>query len=125
LPKFNPMVDDVDRSLDVAVEDLHGDKKPAASVSKIGAPMGASLKRSPWSKKQRRSCSSGTQTCPDQLLLLLPWRLGAEFYSAFYSKKLVNGKRGVNKRVTYLFAYFDYNLFGIKLVNALRHISFS
>jgi hypothetical protein len=29
-------------------------------------------------------------------------------------------KRGPNKRVTYLFDYFDYNLFGIKLVNALR-----
>jgi hypothetical protein len=28
-------------------------------------------------------------------------------------------KRGANKRVTYLFDYFDYNLFGIKLVNAL------
>jgi hypothetical protein len=28
-------------------------------------------------------------------------------------------KRGPNKRVTYLFDYFDYNLFGIKLVNAL------
>jgi hypothetical protein len=45
LPKFNPMVDDVDRSLNVAVEDLDDDKKPAASgVNKIGAPMGASLK---------------------------------------------------------------------------------
>jgi hypothetical protein len=29
-------------------------------------------------------------------------------------------KRGLNKRVKYLFDYFDYNLFGIKLVNALR-----
>jgi hypothetical protein len=28
-------------------------------------------------------------------------------------------KRGPNKRVTYLVDYFDYNLFGIKLVNAL------
>jgi hypothetical protein len=28
-------------------------------------------------------------------------------------------KRGPNKQVTYLFDYFDYNLFGIKLVNAL------
>jgi hypothetical protein len=45
LPKFNPMVDDVDRSFDVAVHDFDGDKKPAASVNKIGAPMGASLKR--------------------------------------------------------------------------------
>jgi hypothetical protein len=32
-------------------------------------------------------------------------------------------KRGPNKRVTYLFDYFDYNLFGIKLVNALRGLS--
>jgi hypothetical protein len=30
---------------------------------------------------------------------------------------MANG--GPNKRVTYLFDYFDYNLFGIKLVNAL------
>jgi hypothetical protein len=28
-------------------------------------------------------------------------------------------KRGPNKRVTYLFDYIDYDLFGIKLVNAL------
>jgi hypothetical protein len=28
-------------------------------------------------------------------------------------------KRGPNKRVTYLVDYFDYNLFGISLVNAL------
>jgi hypothetical protein len=54
LPKFNPMVDDADRSLDVAVEDLDGDKKPAASVNKIGAPMGASLKRPPGSKKAKK-----------------------------------------------------------------------
>jgi hypothetical protein len=73
LPKFNPMVDDVDRSSDVAVEVLDGDKKPAASVNKIGAPIGASLKRPPGSKKQRRSCFSETQACQDQLLLLLPW----------------------------------------------------
>jgi hypothetical protein len=44
LPKFNPMVDDADRSSDVAAEDSDGDKKFAASVNKIGAPMGASLK---------------------------------------------------------------------------------
>jgi hypothetical protein len=31
-------------------------------------------------------------------------------------------KRGPIKRVTYLFDYFDYNLFGIKLVNALRGV---
>jgi hypothetical protein len=30
VPKFNPMVDDVDRSSDVAVEVVDGDKKPAA-----------------------------------------------------------------------------------------------
>jgi hypothetical protein len=34
---------------------------------------------------------------------------------------MANG--GPNKRVTYLFDYFDYNLFGIKLVNALRGTS--
>jgi hypothetical protein len=38
------MVDDADRSSEFAVEDSDGDKKPAASVNKIGAPMGASLK---------------------------------------------------------------------------------
>jgi hypothetical protein len=54
LPKFNPMVDDVDRSSDVAVEVLDGDKKPAASVNKIGAPMGASLKRPPGLKKAKK-----------------------------------------------------------------------
>jgi hypothetical protein len=70
LPKFNPMVDHVDRSSDVAVEDLDGDKKPAASVNKIGAPMGASLKRPPGSEKSK----AGVAACPDQLLLLLPWR---------------------------------------------------
>jgi hypothetical protein len=37
-----------------AVEDLDGDKKPAASVNKIGAPMGASLKRPPGSKKAKK-----------------------------------------------------------------------
>jgi hypothetical protein len=50
-PKFNPMVDDVDQSSDVAVEVLDCDKKPAASVNKIGTPMGASLKQPPGSKK--------------------------------------------------------------------------
>jgi hypothetical protein len=54
LPKFNPMVDDADRSSDVAAEDSDGDKKPAASVNKIGAPMGASLKRPPGSKKAKK-----------------------------------------------------------------------
>jgi hypothetical protein len=34
-------------------------------------------------------------------------------------------KRGPNKRVTYLVDYFDYNLFGIKLVNALIEITTS
>jgi hypothetical protein len=47
------MVDDVDRSSDVAVEVVDGDKKPAASVNKIGAPMGASLKRPPGSEKSK------------------------------------------------------------------------
>jgi hypothetical protein len=36
LPKFNLMVGDVDRSLDVAVEDLDGDKKP---VEELRMPM--------------------------------------------------------------------------------------
>jgi hypothetical protein len=31
-------------------------------------------------------------------------------------------KRGPNKRVMHLFDYFDYNLFGIKLVNALNDV---
>jgi hypothetical protein len=44
LPKFNPMIDDADKSSDVVAEDSDADKKPAASVNKIGAPMGASLK---------------------------------------------------------------------------------
>ncbi len=49
------MVDDVDRSSNVAVEVVDGDKKPAASVNKIGAPMlGASLKRPPGSKKAKK-----------------------------------------------------------------------
>jgi hypothetical protein len=38
LLKFNPMIDDADRSSDVVAEDSDGDKKPAASVNKIGAP---------------------------------------------------------------------------------------
>jgi hypothetical protein len=33
------MVDDMDRLSEFAVEDFNGDKKPAASVNKIGAPM--------------------------------------------------------------------------------------
>jgi hypothetical protein len=49
------MVDNVDRSSDVAVEVTDSDKKPAAaSVNKIGAPMGASLKRPPESKKAKK-----------------------------------------------------------------------
>jgi hypothetical protein len=48
------MVDDADRSSDVAAEDSNGDKKRAASVNKIGAPMGASLKRPPGSKKAKK-----------------------------------------------------------------------
>jgi hypothetical protein len=32
-------------------------------------------------------------------------------------------KRGPNKRVTFLIDYFDYNLFGIKLVNALNDLA--
>jgi hypothetical protein len=54
LPKFNPMVDDADRSSDVVAEDSDGNKKAAASVNKIGAPMGASLKRPPGSKKAKK-----------------------------------------------------------------------
>jgi hypothetical protein len=58
LPKFNPIVDDADRSSEVAAEDSNGDngdqKKPAASVNKIGAPMGASLKPPPGSKKAKK-----------------------------------------------------------------------
>jgi hypothetical protein len=38
LPKFNPLVDDADRSSDFSAEDSDGDKKPAASVNKTGAP---------------------------------------------------------------------------------------
>jgi hypothetical protein len=48
------MVDDVDRSLDVAVEDLHGDKKPAASVSKIGASHGSLLEMISRIKKAKK-----------------------------------------------------------------------
>jgi hypothetical protein len=48
------MIDDADRSSDVVAEDSDGDKKPAASVNKIGAPMGASLKRPPGSKKAKK-----------------------------------------------------------------------
>jgi hypothetical protein len=48
------MVDDIDRSSDIAVEDVDGDKKPTASVNKIGAPMGASLKRSSGSKLAKK-----------------------------------------------------------------------
>jgi hypothetical protein len=54
LPKFNPMIDDADRSSDVVAEDSDADKKPAASVNKIGAPMGAALKRPPGSKKAKK-----------------------------------------------------------------------
>jgi hypothetical protein len=54
LPKFNPMINDADRSSDVVAEDSNADKKPAASVNKIGAPMGASLKRPPGSKKAKK-----------------------------------------------------------------------
>jgi hypothetical protein len=54
LPKFNPMIDDANRSSDVVAEDSDVDKKPAASVNKIGAPMGASLKRPPGSKKAKK-----------------------------------------------------------------------
>jgi hypothetical protein len=39
------MVDDMQRSSDVAEQDFDGDKKPAASVNKIEALMGASLKQ--------------------------------------------------------------------------------
>jgi hypothetical protein len=44
IPNFNPMVDDTDRSPEFAAEDFDGDKKPAASVKKIEAPVEASLK---------------------------------------------------------------------------------
>jgi hypothetical protein len=45
LPKFNPMVDGTDRSLEYFAEDFDCDKKqPGASVNKIGAPIGALLK---------------------------------------------------------------------------------
>jgi hypothetical protein len=55
LPKFNPMIDDANRSSDVVAEESDADKKPpAASVNKIGAPMGASLKRPPGSKKAKK-----------------------------------------------------------------------
>jgi hypothetical protein len=48
------MIDDANRSSDVVAEDSDVDKKPAASVNKIGAPMGASLKRPPGSKKAKK-----------------------------------------------------------------------
>jgi hypothetical protein len=51
--QFNPKVDDADRSSDFAAEDSNGDKKPAASVNKIGTPMGASLKQPPGSKRAK------------------------------------------------------------------------
>jgi hypothetical protein len=44
----------VDRSSDVPVEESDGDKKPAASVNKIGAPIGASLKRPPGFKRAKK-----------------------------------------------------------------------
>jgi hypothetical protein len=48
------MIDDANRSSDVVAEDSDADKKPAASVNKIGAPMGASLKRPPGSKTAKK-----------------------------------------------------------------------
>jgi hypothetical protein len=54
LPKFNPMVDDADRSSEFAAEDYDGDRKPAASVNKIGVPMAASLKQPPGSKRAKK-----------------------------------------------------------------------
>jgi hypothetical protein len=48
------MVDDANRSSDVFAEDSDADKKPATCVNKIGAPMGASLKRPPGSKKAKK-----------------------------------------------------------------------
>jgi hypothetical protein len=45
------MIKDADRSSDVVAEDPDADKKPAASVNKIGAP---SLKRPPGSKKAKK-----------------------------------------------------------------------
>jgi hypothetical protein len=50
LPTFNPMVDDADRSSEFAAQAFDGDKKPAASVNKIGAPMGAPSKQPPGSE---------------------------------------------------------------------------
>jgi hypothetical protein len=38
---------------DVVAEDSDSEKKPAASVNKIGAPMGACLKRPPVSEKSK------------------------------------------------------------------------
>jgi hypothetical protein len=38
------MVDDTDRSSEFSVDDFNGDKKPAVSVNKTAAPMGALLK---------------------------------------------------------------------------------
>jgi hypothetical protein len=48
------MVDDGDRSSELSAEDSNSDKKPAVSVNKIGAPMGASLKQPPGSKKAKK-----------------------------------------------------------------------
>jgi hypothetical protein len=48
LPEFNTMVDGG------AAEVSDGDNKPATSVNKIGAPMGASLKRPPGSKRAKK-----------------------------------------------------------------------
>jgi hypothetical protein len=54
LPKFNPMVHDADRTSEFAAEVSDGDKKPAASVNKTGAPMGASLKQPSGSKRAKK-----------------------------------------------------------------------
>jgi hypothetical protein len=53
MPKFNP-IDDGDRSSEFAVEDFESDKKHAASVNKIGAPMGVSFKQPPGSKRAKK-----------------------------------------------------------------------
>jgi hypothetical protein len=53
LPKFNPMLDYADRSWDVVADDSDADKKPAASVNKIGPPHGSLLETTSRIKKSK------------------------------------------------------------------------
>jgi hypothetical protein len=82
LPMFNPMIDDADRSSDVFAEDSDGDKKPAASVNKIGAPMGASLKRPPGSKKAKKELLFRDSSLSGSTAASVAMKMMAESHSA-------------------------------------------